>query len=328
VADASLSLSSPEQLLGHVLANRYLLEQWCESSSFGSTYRAYHLGLDRNVLLRILPERSGVDRDACRRALRAGTRVAALANPHVSRTLDVGLLGTHQPFFVAEYAKGHSLARTLSRQGALPVDSVIHIGAQTAEALQAAHRAHVLHGTLDLDSLWVDAPAGGRERVRVLGFGLVELPRLDFDGVESGVFTAAFRDSSERAAPPSSPAVRSDIYALGACLYQLASGSRPDWTARSVGAILDTDFADAGRPAHRAVRRGLAMILQRCLQLLPDTNYAAMEEVLHDLERLKQSAASIRPPSPSSPNLITAVHTPPPVRGISCREPKVIVRGS
>ena len=66
------------------------------------------------------------------------------------------------------------------------------------------------------------------------------------------------------------PGVRADLYAFGACLYELASGARPSWTPGDVAAILDSDLATAPGLGPRAVLRGLARVLERCLFLLPD----------------------------------------------------------
>lgn len=322
-------LPPPEDILGHLIANRYLVEEALESTSSSASYRAYHLAFDRSVLLRVLPGRSGLSRDACRRALTLAERAATPPCPHVARTLDVGLIAGRWPFAVFEHSRGHSLESLLATHGPLGPKRVLAIARQVAAALDAAHTAGVCHGALTLDSVWVESPAPGPDWLRATGFGLSALPACEFEGVVSGVFSSALR-----AADPASAgiglqpaAIRADIHALGMCLYELVSGARPLWSGSEVAAILDSDFAQQTWTAKRALTRAFAMVIQRCLFLLPNSSYASALEVRRDVERLEQAAESVAPEPRSSAPPVTAVHAPAPIRQVRVGGPKVIVRG-
>jgi serine/threonine protein kinase len=322
-------LPPPEDILGHLIANRYLVEEALEHTSSSSSYRAYHLAFDRSVLLRVLPARGGLTRDACRRSLTLAERAANPPSPHVARTLDIGLIAGRWPFTVFEYSRGHSLESLLASDGPFGPKRVLPIARQMAAALDAAHAAGVCHATLTLDSLWVESPGQGQDCLRATGFGLAALPPCEFEGPVSGVFSSALRAADPAAAgiglQPS--AIRADIHALGMCLYELVSGARPLWSGGEVAAILDSDFARETWTAKRALTRAFAMIIQRSLFLLPGSGYASALDVRRDVERLELAAQSVAPEPRSSAPPITAVHAPAPIRQIRVGGPKVIVRG-
>jgi hypothetical protein len=150
---------------------------------------------------------------------------------------------------------------------------------------------------------------------------------VEFEGPDSGVYPRASEGLSALSADER-PGLRADIHAFGACLYELASGARPNWTPGDVAAILDSDLASAPGLGPRAVLRGLARVLERCLFLLPDTNYQSMRQVNIDLGHLEITARAFCPETIASRRPVTAVGAPPRrARGVRVGGPKVIVRG-
>jgi len=329
-------------VLGRLIANRYLVEGLCERTLESSSYRAYHLGLDRSVLLRVLPERRSISQDACRRALELADRVSKLPNAQLGRTLDVGLVAGRFPFAVYEFSKGRSLAAVLEQSGPLGMARLLRLGRQLTGALETAHAAGVLHGSLRLDHLWLESLACRPEWLRLLGFGLSELPECGFEGPSSGVFPSAAERpvavpaaapldadaGSPTASEPPHGALRAELYALGSCLHELATGARP----ANTGGLVSVALEPAGPPwtGEHVLWRGLSLLVQRCLRVSPHAHaYQSLSEVSRDLERLETSAisgapgpstASIRPP-------ITVVHAPAPRVRVALGGPKVIVRG-
>jgi eukaryotic-like serine/threonine-protein kinase len=314
-------------LTGRLLAERYLIKDRCEQTSNNASYRAYHVGIDRSVLLRILPARGAVTRDACRRALAAAEKVNPVPSPHLARTLDVGLLAGRWPFVVSEYSKGKTLEAVLDSTGPLDLRRLLPIARQLASALEMSHRAGIAHGSLGLENLWLESLECRPEWVRILGFGLAEVCGAEVDAPSSGVFMSSVRSGKAQTSGCASADIRGDIYALGASLHQLASGSRQAWTVSEVLGVLDSDFVDSSWTGQRALVRGFSMIVRRCLYLLPDSNYESMAQVHRDLRRLEQTASAIAGAPAKSSRPFTAVHRPARrVRGLRLAEPKVIVR--
>jgi len=318
-----------------LIANRYLVEGLCERTEESASYRAYHLGLDRSVLLRVLPERRAVTQHACHRALELADCVSKLPNAHLGRTLDVGLVAGRFPFAVYEFSKGRSLAAVLAYGGPLEMDRLVRLGRQLTGALETAHGAGMLHGSLRLDHMWLESLACRPEWLRLLGFGLCELPEREFEGPSSGVFPSA---AGRRVQAPEAAgaglfsgaelsrdgALRAELYSLGCCLHELATGARPSRTGVSAG--WESELAGSPGPA---VQRGLRLLVQRCLRVLPDTpGYASLSEVSRDLERLETSALSVAAPPPASLRPpVTVVHAPAPRARVALGGPKVIVQG-
>jgi len=318
------SLPHDRLVLGRLIANRYLVEGPCERTQLCASYRAYHLGTDRSVLLRILPDRTGVTQDACRRALSIAERVSALPDPHLGRTLDVGLVAGRFPFAVYEYSKGRSLAAWLEQTGPFASERVIAIGRQMSGGLGSAHDAGIVHGDVRLDNFWLESLACRPEWVRVLGFGLSELPSATRDGSGSGVFPSSTRRAAEAERLPAY-GLRADLRALGACLYQLASGLPPAaGGAPGAGSAPPAAVAWAG---HRAIARGLSLLIQRCLQPQRESGYQSMSELGADLERLESGTASLASELPASRPPVTAIHAPAPRARVAVGQPKVIVKG-
>jgi serine/threonine-protein kinase len=317
------NLLSRDDVLGRLIANRYLVEETCELTATGSSYRACHVADDRSVLLRILPARGGMTREACRRALMLAERASALPSPHVARTLDVGLVAGRWPFVVSEYSKGRTLAAVVSQAGPLGFKRVLPIAFQLASALQTAHSAGIVHGSIGLGNLWLESLASRPEWLRVMGFGLAELPGSDFEGPISGIFMSSARPHTGSPPTCSASEIRADIHALGSSLYELVCGAPPPWGASEVGGILDSDFANSAIAGHRALIRSFAAIIERCLYLLPSTNYDSVDQVTYDLACLEQTVAAL-----ALDPRVAAVHSPAPrARGVLLGEPKVIVRG-
>jgi eukaryotic-like serine/threonine-protein kinase len=316
-------LPDDDAVVGRVIANRYLIEAPCERTPHGSIYRAQYLMTDRTVLLRVLPARAGLTRHACRDALAIAERAAALSSPHVARTLDVGAVADRWPFVVSEYSKGRTLAGLIASAGGIGVLRTLAIGRQLASALGLAHLARMTHGPLRLDGVWAESPGGRPEWVRLLDFGVAELDEPGFERAESGVFPSGTSEGANDGF--SRAAAQSDLQALGAALYELATGTCASWSS-NVSAAFDACCGGSGWSGERALARGLALLVERCLGLVPGRRYESMSELLAELEALADTATALRsPPAPTGP--VTAVHAPRRRASVALGGPKVIVRG-
>jgi serine/threonine protein kinase len=231
---------------------------------------------------------------------------------------------------VSEYSKGRTLEAVLDSSGPLEIQRLLPIARQLTSVLQTTHRAGVVHGSIGLDKLWLEALEHRPEWVRIMGFGLSELSRSELDTPESGVFMSSARRPGGLTRMSSSMAMRADVRALGATLFALADGSRLAAQNQPAPGAMASDFADTKWLGQRPVVRGFAMIVRRCLSLLPEGNYTSMDQAHHALERLEQSARSISV-APARPiqAAVTVVHAPVRrARGVVLGEPKVIVRES
>ncbi|MGE5715941.1 MAG: protein kinase domain-containing protein [Acidobacteriota bacterium] len=203
---------------GVVLGERYRVVGLLGKGGMGEVYRADDLKLGQAVALKFLPKAVSNDESLLAR-FHAEVRLARqVSHPNVCRIYDIGEIeGRH--FLSMEYVDGEDLASLLKRIGHLPVDKTIDIARQLCAGLHAAHEKGVLHRDLKPANIMLD----GRGRVRITDFGLaVAAEEAASQGEVSG--TPAYMAPEQLAGKPAS--VRSDLYALGLVLYEVATGKR------------------------------------------------------------------------------------------------------
>ena len=184
----------------------------------GEVYRADDLKLGQAVALKFLPKAVSGD-EALLARFHAEVRLARqVSHPNVCRIYDIGEIeGRH--FLSMEYVDGEDLASLLKRIGHLPVDKTVDIARQLCAGLHAAHEKGVLHRDLKPANVMLD----GRGRVRITDFGLaIAAEEAANVGEVSG--TPAYMAPEQLAGKPAS--VKSDLYALGLVLYEVATGKR------------------------------------------------------------------------------------------------------
>ncbi|HSC26061.1 MAG TPA: protein kinase [Vicinamibacterales bacterium] len=291
------------------------------AGGMGEVYRARDTRLDRDVALKTLP--AAVTLDAAQRARfdREARTLSALSHPHICPLYDVGVV-TMPPdddpvaYFVMELLTGETLAERLQR-GRLPPGDVLRLAAQLADAIAAAHRHGLVHRDLKPGNVMV-----GSSGVRLFDFGLAK------DSVP-----AAWQDEAETATtpPPVTEAglavgtlpymapeqvegrgvdARTDIWALGCVIFEMATGRRAfvaDTPAGTIGAIL-RDEPPPVSSLEPAAPPGLDHLVATCLAKAPDDRYQAAHDVAIHLRSLiaAGSAADIPATSPRSHRSILA----------------------
>ncbi len=203
---------------GAMLGERYRVVGMLGKGGMGEVYRADDLKLGQTVALKFLPKAVSTDESLLAR-FHAEVRLARqVSHPNVCRIYDIGEIeGRH--FLSMEYVDGEDLSSLLKRIGHLPVDKTVDIARQLCAGLHAAHEKGVLHRDLKPANIMLD----GRGRVRITDFGLaVAAEEAANVGEISG--TPAYMAPEQLAGKPAS--VRSDLYALGLVLYEVATGKR------------------------------------------------------------------------------------------------------
>ena len=203
----------------------------------GEVYRPRDTRLGREVALKVLPADAVADATARARLLREARLASQLNHPHICTIHEVGesdpSAGSGQAgvYIAMELVEGQSLSATLAG-GALPTEQVLRFGSQIADALAHAHAHGVVHR--DLKSLNVVITPEGR--AKVLDFGLAkrlddqntdEVTRLRTSLTEPGMVVGTLGYMAPEQLRGEAADARSDIWALGVVLYQMASGVRP-----------------------------------------------------------------------------------------------------
>jgi eukaryotic-like serine/threonine-protein kinase len=287
-------------MIGKRLAH-YQLKEQIGAGGMGVVYLAHDQKLERDVALKVLSAGLITNESARRRFRKEALALAKLNHPNISTVHDFAT-EDDTDFLVIEYIPGVTLQDKLA-QGSLPIKQVIHLGAKLARGLSAAHAQGIVHRDLKPANLRL-TPDG---RLKILDFGLAQLVS---QGGDANNLTATLTQSHEVTgtlpymAPEQlrgEPAdVRSDIWAAGAVLYEMATGRRPfpeSNSAMLINSILNRD-PDPPSSLNRLVPPGLENIILKCLDKEPTRRYQAVREMGVDLERL--SAASSKPSEPQS----------------------------
>jgi Tol biopolymer transport system component len=268
------------------------------SGGMGEVYRAADTRLDRILALKILPERLADDPVRRQRFEREARAVASLNHPHICGLYDIGQ-DRGIDFLVLEYLEGRTLAGCLIK-GALPLSEVMKIGVQLADALDHAHRCGLVHRDLKPGNIMLT-----RSGVKVLDFGLAKLRVVDSLPELSTVATAGSPLTGENAllgtfeymAPEQLEGrdadARTDIFALGAIIYEMAAGNRPferNTQAGIIGAILHTDPPPIAslRPL---IPPALDRVVSRCLAKDPDDRWQSARDLMLELKWIADGAA-------------------------------------
>jgi hypothetical protein len=255
-------------LPGTVLDGKYRLDEELGSGGFGVVFRSQHLTLNVPIAVKVFRPAAGNDSGLeLQRFLREGATAARISHPNAVRVLDSGVSSEGVAFLAMELLRGQSLARELAAVGALSLRRAARIGATVADVLAAAHRQGIVHRDIKPDNVFLHNE-GGEEVVKVVDFGIAKF----FAGPQSvgndqltrtGEYLGTPRFiAPERIHSTAPDDGRSDVYSLGALLYELLCGASP-WTPEQERQIVaGLPFDRQPRPMHR-FRRGVPPELER-----------------------------------------------------------------
>ncbi|MEO6236268.1 MAG: protein kinase [Vicinamibacterales bacterium] len=280
----------------------------------GEVFLAEDTRLNRRVALKILPRLFAADPDYRTRFQREAQAVAALNHPGI---VTIHSVEEHDGrlFLTMELVDGGPLSEIIPR-GGLPLQKLLRIGIEVADALAAAQQRGITHRDIKPGNIMLTA--GGR--AKVLDFGLAkhhdatlsgaadDLTRMssssDVTGEGRIIGTVAYMSPEQAEGKPVDP--RSDIFSLGVVLHEMASGERPfkgDTNVSILSAILK-DTPSPVTDANPSLPADLARIIRRCLAKDPDRRYQTAADLRNELDELKQDTTSatttIAQPAPRS----------------------------
>jgi len=267
------------------------------AGGMGEVYRARDTRLERTVAIKILPAQFSTDLVRKQRFEREAKTISSLNHPHICVLYDVGSQDGVD-YLVMECVEGETLAKRLEK-GPLPLEQVLKFGTQIADALDKAHRSGVIHRDLKPGNIMLTATGA-----KLLDFGLAK-PAAPLTGVasltaavtqsspmtEQGAIVGTFQYMSPEQIEAKELDGRSDIFSLGAVLYEMLTGQRafPGKSKLSVAsAILEKEPAPISTIKPMAPP-ALDHAIRRCLAKEPERRWQSAADLAGELQWVAES---------------------------------------
>jgi Tol biopolymer transport system component len=264
------------------------------AGGMGEVYRARDTRLSRDVAIKVLPASLSSSPESRARFEREAKTVSSLNHPHICTLHDVGREGDTD-YLVMELVEGETLAQRLAK-GALPAADVLKLGGQIADALDRAHRAGVVHRDLKPGNVMLT-----KSGAKLMDFGLARATGMAGAASGSGMPQAALTQSPTVAAPLTAEGTiigtfqymspeqlegreadaRSDIWALGCVLYEMATG-KPPFEGRSQASLITSIMSSEPAPISKVsalAPPALDRVVGACLAKDPDERIQTAHDV-------------------------------------------------
>jgi Tol biopolymer transport system component len=284
------------------------------AGGMGEVYKARDTRLERSVAIKVLPQHLSADPDLRTRFEREARAVSSLNHPHICTLHDVG----HQDgvdYLVMEHLEGESLAARLQR-GPLPAAEVLRYAVEIADALDRAHRQGLIHRDLKPGNVMLTksgaklldfglaramaAPgAGGSGLARAVGM-LSHTPTMSTPLTAAGMIVGTFQYMAPEQLDGGEADARSDVWAFGATVYEMATGKKA-FEGHSQASLIASILKEEPRPIAELqplTPPGLDRIVQRCLAKDPDDRWQSARDMAHELQWIAKAGSKAGVPAP------------------------------
>src|SRR5947209_18665460 len=266
------------------------------AGGMGEVWRARDTRLDRSVAIKVLPAHLSADTQFRERFEREARTISALTHPHICTLYDVGN-ASGIDFLVMEYLEGESLADRLAR-GPMPVEEALRVAIQVAEALDRAHKAGIVHRDVKPGNVFLT-----KSGAKLLDFGLAKLSvsgnsaPMMFSGAtvaptqqkpltQEGTILGTFQYMSPEQLEGTEADARSDIFALGAVLYEMLAGRRAfdGKTRTSVIAAIVSSQPTPISQLQPLTPPAVDHVVERCLAKDPADRWQSARDIAEELK--------------------------------------------
>ncbi len=302
-------------MVGEVKAGRYEVTRELGRGGMGVVCRARDARLGRTVALKMISQEVVNNAELRRRLVQEARAASALSHPGVATVYDF-VEQAEESFIVYEYVEGVTLRERLN-QHRFGTEEILDIGIQLADALAAAQERGIIHRDLKPENIMLTKGGERSGRVKILDFGLAKLHKPLIPASQAGdsptetsplstavgtlLGTVNYMSPEQLEGEPADQ--RTDLYALGLVLYEMATASNPfvGKTASSTIANILRQEAPPVRERNPEATAELDRILQKCLRKRREERYQSARELLVDLSNLRGDISKVdRPVAPPS----------------------------
>ncbi len=290
-------MPTPRQIEpGDVIADKYIVDRTIGMGGMAQVVVARHRQLGKLVAIKLVHPSTLDDDETIQRFKREALTTASLLGEHIVRVHDVGETDEGVPYMIMDYLEGQDLRSILLERGVLPIADVFGYGMQACEAFAEAHDAGIIHRDIKPANLFLANVPGKKPSIRVLDFGVAKgrvgtsfASKITMVG--SAVGTPRFM-APEQLDEASEIDGRTDVWGLGATLYQLATGKPPfdgkGFTMLARGILREEPIApEALRPE---IGRALSHVILRCLRKRPSERFANMRDLSAALQQAMETS--------------------------------------
>jgi len=287
--------------IGEVISHYRIIEK-LGGGGMGVVYKAEDTKLKRTVALKFLPPELTRDEEAKERFIREAQAASALDHPNICTIYEINETEDGQMFIAMAFYKGETLKNKIAR-GPLPVEEAVDIAIQTARGLAKAHEGEIVHRDIKPANVMVT----NESVVKILDFGLAKIA-ADSMLTKEGTTLGTFAYMSPEQARGETVDHRTDIWSLGAVMYELLTGqrsSRGEYEQAIVYSIMNVD-PEPITNLQSNVPMELEQVVLKSLKKEPAERYQQVEEVLTELNAIRGTEA----PSSSVQQPMTAQAVP------------------
>src|SRR5437867_7783347 len=273
----------------------------------GEVYRARDTRLERTVAIRVLPTHLSSSEEVRQRFEREAKTISQLSHPHICALYDVGNQdGTE--FLVMEYLEGETLADRLLK-GSLPTEQTLRFGIEIADALDKAHRQGIVHRDLKPGNIMLT-----KSGVKLVDFGLAKLAAVSpanssvsilqtqagLNLTQEGTILGTFQYMAPEQLEGTEADARSDIFAFGSVLYEMATGQKA-FSGKSQASLI-ASILSAEPPAISTIQPmtppALDPVVKTCLAKDPDDRWQTAHDVMLQLKWIAEGGSQAGVPAP------------------------------
>ena len=283
------------------------------AGGMGEVYKAQDTRLDRTVAIKVLPEHLSASEEIKQRFDREAKVISSLSHPNICTLFDVG----HDDgvdYLVMEHLEGESLQEKLEK-GPLPMDQVLPIGIQIADALDKAHKSGVVHRDLKPGNIMLTG-----DGVKLLDFGLAkyQMPETEVSSASfsrmltetpasapltvEGTILGTFQYMSPEQIEGKEADARSDIFALGAVLYEMATGQKA-FAGKTQASLIGSIMHSAPEAVSQVVPLAppaFDRVVETCLAKEPDERWSNAHDLKLQLQWIAEGGSQVGVPAPVS----------------------------